>query len=372
MISVQSQEKKIGFTKQLQYSFNKVEGDRSTFDGSLKTLINTNGESLSFINMGAVPLQLFTDALGSTPVTISLNSKLQYSDFAMYYLGGMQGKSNTTTKIPAIEKLKTSEKILGINCTNYLITPKNEEYSGSQAIKICLDEKNSYNNVNLLSGIYGLFSQHNINLSSLKGLILKAAPEDEYDKSYLVLQKIQDNTDFVYFDHKQVMLQHQKKMDSLLLEQEKYEKEYAEKYPFVETEIDTAYAATDSAKVGSSYEYDEEFIPEYQSFYKTINEEPNLAIDNIPSEKLWKSLPNHCRNLNKNLPDLNNKEFLNHLKNYTGQICDMYLTQNQNHNVAIKATLDEIRKEVLYFNEKKEKLNKSDQKKVNQYLENLD
>ena len=83
-------------------------------------------------------------------------------------------------------------------------------------------------------------------------------------------------------------------------------------------------------------------------------------------------LPTHCTDLNKNLPILEDKNFATHLKTLTGQLCDLYLTQSESHNVAIKITIDEIRREFLFINAEKEKLNKSDQKKVNQYLEKLD
>ena len=97
-----------------------------------------------------------------------------------------------------------------------------------------------------------------------------------------------------------------------------------------------------------------------------------MAITNLSDDELWKSLPKHCRNIENNLPKLDDKKFKKHLYNYVGQMCDMYLTQRNNSAVDVKITLDEIRREVLYINENKGKLNKSDQKKVDQYLENLD
>ncbi len=53
-------------------------------------------------------------------------------------------------------------------------------------------------------------------------------------------------------------------------------------------------------------------------------------------------------------------------------MCDMYLSQFEPHSVGIKSTLDEIRREILYLNEIQGKLEADDQKKLNNYLNNLD
>ncbi|MDR2205326.1 MAG: hypothetical protein LBE36_04130 [Flavobacteriaceae bacterium] len=112
---------------------------------------------------------------------------------------------------------------------------------------------------------------------------------------------------------------------------------------------------------------------EYVSEYKNDpNGEGSLAIDNMLSSDLWKIIPEHCRNIDDNLPEFQNKELKKHLKNYVGQMCDMYLTQSDENNVAIKNTLDEIRREVLYLNENQDKLNESDKKKLKEYLDGLD
>ena len=132
--------------------------------------------------------------------------------------------------------------------------------------------------------------------------------------------------------------------------------------------------STDSDSANEDFASDDiyDYIEKYESTYKKAPTEFNYAIDDLPSEKLWDALPKHCRNIDKDLPSLNDKIFLSHLKNITGQICDLYLVQNEYHNVAVKLTIDDIRREFLFLNEKKEKLNKADQKKVNKYLENLD
>ena len=156
------------------------------------------------------------------------------------------------------------------------------------------------------------------------------------------------------------MMKQQKLMDSIALERKKMNDEY---------EADSTMVAIDSAAADYEGFYG---IEKYESTYKKAPDSTTYAIDNMQSEKLWEGLPKHCRNFEKDVPQLENKEFRKHLSNYVGQMCDMYLTQSYSHNVAIKLTLDDIRREVLYINENKEKLNKSDQRKVNKYLEKLD
>jgi hypothetical protein len=189
---------------------------------------------------------------------------------------------------------------------------------------------------------------------------------------------MKDSESFVYFDHKKAMMDQQRQMDSLTLAYKKQEEEYA-KADSAAVLIDSAAAvALDSVAVAEApngtmsdeYSY---YIPDYVSEYKKgSTEDSSLAMTNIPNQKLWKGLPKHCKNFEKDLPSFNNKDLKSHLKNYVGQVCDMYLTQSEGHNVGIKITLDEIRREVLYLNEIQEKLDQSDKKKLNTYLKNLD
>jgi hypothetical protein len=72
------------------------------------------------------------------------------------------------------------------------------------------------------------------------------------------------------------------------------------------------------------------------------------------------------------MPKFEMKDLDYHVKNYVGQMCDMYLTQSYAHSVAIKITLDEIRREALYLLHIREKLSDKDRKKLDKYLDGLD
>ena len=72
------------------------------------------------------------------------------------------------------------------------------------------------------------------------------------------------------------------------------------------------------------------------------------------------------------MPLFQHGELRKHLHNYVGQICDLYLLQSQQHNVYIKGTIDEVRRESLYLQEIRKKLNKKDLEKLDQYLKSLD
>ena len=106
----------------------------------------------------------------------------------------------------------------------------------------------------------------------------------------------------------------------------------------------------------------------YKSTYKSIDINPiSLAMEATDSYKEY--IPNYCKKLE--LPAFTNKEFSLHVKNYIGQICDLYAIPYDG-NVAIKETIDSMRKSFLKINELKEKQTKQDQTLFDQYINNLD
>ena len=369
-----SQEKKIEFSKELKYESFAEKGNNG-MRPAFNLVGNTNGEFLTTVEMNTFPISIFSDQLGMTPVKIELNNKLSGSLFANYFLGFSDGSSVKKNSEVIVKNLNSTENILGFPCNNYLLTYSygGDEYEDSENtqkenLKICVDEKNSMDNFSVLSGILNQVSRVKISIPNVKGLILKVGPEKSYDKDFIVLKSMKDAKNFVYFDHQKAMMQQQKTMDSLMTARSKYENDYGE-LDSLDYSMDSTAVVVDSAYAG----YDDEFdFEKYESTYKKKPEEITYAIDNLFNAKMWNMLPKHCKNIDENLPTLQNKEFRNHLKNFTGQMCDLYLLQSDYHNVAIKITIDDVRREFLFINENKEKLNKSDQKKVNQYLENLD
>ncbi|KFF27244.1 hypothetical protein [Chryseobacterium vrystaatense] len=364
-----SQEKKISFTKEIIYKL--VEKNASL--GIVKTYSSDNNEVLTRISIKSYPLQFFTDALGTSPVSLDMNNRLDGSDAAssmMYFGMGSYGDDDVKEFVLESKKLTTKETVAGVSCSHYLINYrlKNGEMQNAEDFKLCIDEKSSYNNLPVLNGLLNFQKRAKYKSSGLKGLILKGGPEKTYDTEYFAATSIKDSKDFVYFDHRKTMTEQQRKRDSIMAEYRKKETEYAAIADSAAAAVDSAAIAVDSAASASYGTY----IPDYVSEYKKNHEEGNLAISSIPSDQLWKGLPKHCRNIDNDLPEFKNKEVKSHLKNYVGQMCDMYLTQADNHSVGIKMTLDEIRREVLYLNEIHEKLDASDQKKLNNYLKNLD
>jgi hypothetical protein len=375
-----SQEKKISFTKEIRYTL--IEKKKSQV--FIKSFASNKGEFLTQANIREFPVYFFTDALGTSSVGLEMNNRLNGSNaFAssMFFGYNRSQPENKEEYVLESKKLDTKETILGVPCSHYIVNfkLKDGESKGKDAMKLCIDDKSDYNNIPVLSGVFTMFERRSkIKNSGLKGLILKGGPAESYDTEYFVASSMKDSESFVYFDHKKAMMDQQRQMDSLTLAYKKQEEEYA-KADSAAVLIDSAAAvALDSVAVAEApngtmsdeYSY---YIPDYVSEYKKgSTEDSSLAMTNIPNQKLWKGLPKHCKNFEKDLPSFNNKDLKSHLKNYVGQVCDMYLTQSEGHNVGIKITLDEIRREVLYLNEIQEKLDQSDKKKLNTYLKNLD
>ena len=374
-----SQEKKITFNKKLNYQY--LERGKTT---DFVMYASKNNEALTQIDNRGFPMMFYVDKLGMSNVNFEMNNRLTEAAFMGSFFGYEDPYERKEEKIVTYEKLSTKENIAGISCQNYIFSLKRNdenEVREHDKVKACIDDKNDINNVPVLFRILDQFSRTKTKNTDLKGLIVKIGPKETYEKEYAILKTSKDVQDFVYFDHPKSLMNQQRRADSLLADYKKSEAEY-DNYPAIDSAassdaIDAAAYATDSTYVGvpppPSADYDYNAIAEYESTYKKADsEEPNLAVANLPDSEIWKGLPKHCRKIEENLPKLDNKEFKKHLHNYVGQMCDMYITQSDYHSVAIKITLDEIRREVLYINENKEKLKSSDKKKVDQYLENLD
>ncbi|ROI01874.1 hypothetical protein EGI16_16380 [Chryseobacterium sp. G0240] len=362
-----AQEKKISFAKEFTY---QVVGNKPSTP-LVKMYVSGNNEFLSNVSFRDFPMYFFTDALATSPVGLEMNNRLSGNGSGSYFFGAM---SSSYTDDPGEEyifeskKLNTKETVLGMPCTHYLINFRSKKETSTRKddfLKVCIDETSPYNSFTVFNGLVKQYLKiPKLEKSGLKGLILKLAPEKDYEKEYLVMQSAADSKDFVLIDHKKIITDQQRKRDSIMIAYKKQQDEYS-------SMADSAVVAADSAVVSDYDDYT--YIPDYVSEYKKDHrEDGNLAIHGLSNDKLWKGLPQHCKNFEKDLPKFNHKELQGHLKNYVGQMCDMYLTQSSYHTVGVKMTLDEIRREVLYLNEIQEKLDASDQKKLNNYLKNLD
>ncbi len=371
-----SQEKKIYFDKEIDY---KVI-DKNKSDGFLKTYTGKNGEFLTKMALKNLPVYFFTDRIGTSAVDLVMNNRLESSDLlisSLYY--GFSGYSRDKTDYYLeSKKLDTRETLLGISCSHYLLTLKRKDRDeGKESFKVCIDDHSAYNNIPVLSGLISFFDKSiKLKSSGVKGLILKGGPEKTYDTEYFVATSIKDSKDFVYFDHLKTMMSQQRKQDSIMLAQQRQEEEYSNMKTDSVVYADSAFVDIDTAAAFADPVPDthvDSYMPDYVSEYKNVQSGPSdLAIHNVNNKNLLKGIPKHCKNFETELPSFGNKELGGHLKNYVGQICDLYLTQADNHSVGIKITLDEIRREVLYLNEIQGKLDQSDKKKLNTYLKNLD
>ncbi|MDR1876614.1 MAG: hypothetical protein LBQ84_03225, partial [Flavobacteriaceae bacterium] len=110
----------------------------------------------------------------------------------------------------------------------------------------------------------------------------------------------------------------------------------------------------------------------YNSEYKAPEGDGRtLAIDNMDKEDIfWQGIPAYCVELDKKIPNFKDKDLKDHVRNYAGQYCDMYLSVIENSFIDERATLDQIRYEENYF--RNAKFSKEDQKLLNEFLNSLD
>lgn len=352
--SVFSQNKKVVFTKEFRYSFQ----DDKNKNIQIGIFGNTSNELLINSKVDQFPFNVFMDDLGSSFVSFGMNNQLENSMYSQFFTGMMHNSPLQTKKDLIIQKTDEKETILGMPCQYYHINLK--DANQDEALKVCVNESYPVNTFSALNGIMNIFT-NNKNKSGLRGLILKGGPSGEkFEKEFFVLNEIKDTDAYVYFDHKGSMMKHQRKMDSLMLEQQRWNEDFAN---------DSLSVFSDSTAVYNNYSY----IPEYVSTYKKENKEmATLAIDNPFSKELLIGAPRYCTNIEKDFPVFENKRIAKHLKNYVGQVCDMYLTQSDSETVDEKGTIDEIRREVLFLLNIRDDLSKSDKKKLDKYLDQLD
>ena len=98
-----------------------------------------------------------------------------------------------------------------------------------------------------------------------------------------------------------------------------------------------------------------------------------IAISSFGKDsKIWRILPKHCQNFEKDLPKLDDKKLEASLRNYMGQVCDLYITQLSYNSVDKKVTVDELRREILHILNQWDSLSKGDRSKLLKYLNKLD
>ena len=352
-----AQNKKIVFSKELKYTF--LDDKTKNQNVEIDIFGNASNELLLSSHIDQLPLNLFIDDLGVSTVSFTMNNQLENSVFSSIFSQMMYASPEQKKGDLEINKISGTETILGLPCQYYTVNfiDKTKE----ESMKICINETYPINTFKALTGVLKVFTKSNYS-NGLKGLILKGGPNtDKFETEHFILKSIKDSDAYVYFNHKESMMTHQRKMDSLMMEQRRWEDDYAA--------LDSTVVVADSTAFAGDYPY----IQEYVSTYKKENSVmANLSIDNPNSKNILKGTPQYCSNLHKDFPVFEHKEVARHLKNYAGQVCDMYLTQSYDETVDEKGTMDEIRREVLYLLDIRDKLSKSDKKKLDKYLNQLD
>ncbi|PJR03967.1 hypothetical protein [Avrilella dinanensis] len=132
---------------------------------------------------------------------------------------------------------------------------------------------------------------------------------------------------------------------------------------------DYAVAAADSV-VYADYDYN--YYTKYQSQYKDIDvADISLAYDLLSGKELKQNAPDYCDDLKNKIPDFKNKDLKNHVHNFAGQICDLYLYQNGG-SVDYYGTINSMRKSLLEIEKMRNNLSKNDKKLLVEFLKNLD
>lgn len=360
-VTVMAQEKKILFTKQLRYEL--IGHDIPPIFES-KILANSQGENLIQGKIMEFPFTIFANAGHSLPVNINLGNRLEYSPISQRIFG--------TDRIPEIPesttfKKKETKTLQGKSCTNYEVTVNSDS---TERLTMCIDEKNS---INTVPAFFGALSFVGLGTArpagEPKGLVLTLTLEDESDPLTLNLISSTDVNEFIYLDVSHEAAKRQKQQDSLRA----YHNIYESDIDNAATAVDTAYANVDSAYSAIEAEDVYLHLPRYETGDRRPRiHEGSYAVDDVPSENAWAVLPKYCRNIPAVLPKLDDKTLLPHLSNYATQICDMYLAQADSHNVDVKGTMDEIRREDIFLFQRKDKMSKEDAMKIEKFLNKLD
>lgn len=377
-VGISGQEKRVDFTKKLKYEFtSKLKKDKlNLFNSSpsfqFENYISNNNEYFTIADVKIYKLNIYSEKDFSSLVNIEFNNRLTSNNMMMNSFMTFIDEDEVSTQKYAATKLNKTETILGIPCEQFVLKPvfveglDNEE-KDKENLKVCINEKYNLNNFSVLTSIFNLLQPVKKIEFNISGLILKIGTEKEYDNENISLKSIEDSKDYVLIDVKKALLDQKNVSDSLKVLRNKWQNQYTS---------DSAAIAIDStaAVLDSAYAYDYEKIPDYKSTYKIEpkRDTMNLAINDNYSKNWLNGIPKYCSKIDKEIPTFEMKDLDYHVKNYVGQMCDMYLTQSRDHSVGVKITLDEIRREAIFLRKIREKLSEKDRKKLDKYLDNLD
>ena len=364
-----AQQKKITFSKKLEYKMHQSVPTRALVpeSDSKITMLTNNVESLVLLNLSTyVGGYMFVDSDGVSNVNVSFNNVLEPNFNNPFVFAGIyRDEDETSEQKLSLIPLNIKETILGYPCDQYLLktifvdpSRKGDEDN----LQVCINTTSGINNIPSIAQIFK--TQYGVEaIGELKGLLLKAAPSKSYEKDYVQLEKIADTKDFVYFNNK-----------ANLENQAKYITEAKAKLAVNQKERSSLVDSTavDLSFSMDMYQDEVDGLDTYFSSYRKPTE-GDLVIDNISKEsKFWSILPNHCKTIDKDLTVFDNEILKKRLRNYVGQLCDLYLMQSESNTVGVKSTVDELRRENLYLFNSMNDFSKKDQKKLKEYLNKLD
>lgn len=368
--TVFAQNNKVQFTKKLVYELNLKEVPRDQFSESRLGITNyTNGkESIAEIGVNDNYKTIwFFDQHGTSSVSYGLGNKLQPE-----HAGSMReiyGEETAHGQKISVVPLDVKERVLGYTCDQFLLKPifvsADESKNGDANFIVCLSQDLKIDNTKLYETILQLPNQVQY-VTPFSGTLLKFGPEKDYKNDHIVLTEISDTNESIHFDNKQNLIDEKRYVEKM----QKELKAHMESANAVEMDSTAANAAASIAM--DSFLDEVEDLPQYESTFKTPSE-GTFAISNFNKEsKVWKILPKHCQNFEKELPKFDNKKLQATLRNYMGQVCDLYMTQISYNTVDKKVTVDELRREILEILNQWENLSNGDRNKLLKYLNKLD
>jgi hypothetical protein len=325
----------IHFDKSLTYTFESLSKENLISEEKL-----ANSKFVNYINKGGYILSETTALENATDFILNKNEKklsISIHPFTKEVKVNLNPwfSQEDQSNIVSLEKTDRKGEFNGYKCQYYhVILP--EINNSDETTCLCIDDKNETNNVSMLFN------------TPVKGLLVAI----EYSKEFRISLTEKKDVDFsIKFD-----------FDKAFQEQQKMSQDFMQSF----------------AEEASDVEYPEEYdsiddyiFREYESVYKSLDvDDVSLAYSDL-DEEYKKSAPKYCEDLFDKLPDFKNKSLKNHVYNYIGQLCDLYLYENGG-NVDYFTTIDSMRKSLLEIEKMRSSLSKKDSELLLQFINSLD
>lgn len=326
-------QQKIHFDKKLSYAFESLSKETSVTQEQI-----ANYKYVTYINKEGYVLTETTALENAMDFSLNKNEKklsISIHPFTKEVKANLNPwiSQGDQSNVVSLEKTDHKGEFNGNKCQYYNVITPEISYK-DDSICLCIDEKNEMDNLATLFN------------TPIKGLLVAI----EYSKEFrVVLTEKKDINFSIDFD-----------FNKAYKEQEKMSQELVQSFSEEATDDDEAFKSSDLY-----------IFREYQSVYKTLNvDEVTLAYSDL-TEDYKKSAPKYCEDLFNKLPDFKNNSLKNHVYNYIGQLCDLYLYENGG-NVDYFTTIDSMRKSLLEIEKMRSSLSKKDSELLLQFIKDLD